>query len=659
MKTTLTQEFLRMPAATLGNAATLPPIYKEKNFQAEKPIVLSDDEDQYIDQGKVAYLLPYEMQSMYTREMTEQDVPVYVLENKYMKAIFLRDFGGRLWSLYDKVADREILYRNDCLQIANLALLNAWFSGGVEWNLGMIGHSPYTCSPMHYAKITMPNGSEGLRIFQYERIREIPYQIDFFLDDDAPLLYARVRFKNAHKKTIPMYWWSNMALPEVPGARLVVPATKSYCSTSMGVGRCNVPYDEDGTDITYPATVRDAKDFFFKTQFRNRRYIAYYMPNGDGFFQTSTMRQRGRKLFVWGQGRGSDTWQDWLTVNAGRYIELQAGLGQTQYECIPMPPCAAWEWVEAYGSLQAEPGKVFGDWAEARAYTESILESKLNEEALEDLLDATRETVAKQEGQVIYTADGWGALEVARRAAAGEDAMADHLNFGEVQDAQKPWLALLQTGHFPVVEDPTKPAKCMISPAWRKLLEKSHAQSPNWHSALQLGLMAVAAKEYQTANAYLLESVNLCGNPVAYYGLAVLANQEDRSADCVKYCNALLACMEPDNSVLRDVGRLFADAKAYNELIAMLENSPYLQRDGRLRLYMAQALNALSRPEEAEEQLVGNGGIVVDDLREGELMLSELYYAIQQQKAEKAGIPYDEKAVVLPDFLNFKLLADD
>ena len=30
-----------------------------------------------------------------------------------------------------------------------------------------------------------------------------------------------------------------------------------------------------------------------------------------------------------------------------------------------------------------------------------------------------------------------------------------------------------------------------------------------------------------------------------------------------------------------------------------------------------------------------------------------------QKKAEKAGIPYDEKAVVLPDFLNFKLLADD
>ena len=42
-----------------------------------------------------------------------------------------------------------------------------------------------------------------------------------------------------------------------------------------------------------------------------------------------------------------------------------------------------------------------------------------------------------------------------------------------------------------------------------------------------------------------------------------------------------------------------------------------------------------------------------------ELMLSELYYQIQEQKAKNAGLPYDEKTVELPDFLNFKLLADD
>ena len=42
MKTTLTQEFLRMPAATLGNAATLPPIYKEKLLTVHLERVIKD-----------------------------------------------------------------------------------------------------------------------------------------------------------------------------------------------------------------------------------------------------------------------------------------------------------------------------------------------------------------------------------------------------------------------------------------------------------------------------------------------------------------------------------------------------------------------------------------------------------------------------------------
>ena len=90
METTLRQESLFMDAATLGNPATLPPIFKENNFQAEKPIQLQEDDELYADQGKVPLMLPYEMQSMYKREMTKQEIPCFVLENRWMKAIFLR-----------------------------------------------------------------------------------------------------------------------------------------------------------------------------------------------------------------------------------------------------------------------------------------------------------------------------------------------------------------------------------------------------------------------------------------------------------------------------------------------------------------------------------------------------------------------------------------
>lgn len=658
METTLRQDFLRLDAAALGDPAYLPPIFKENNFQAEKPIQLQEDDELFADQGKVALMLPYEMQSMYTRELNVQDVPCFVLENKWMKAIFLRDYGGRLWSLYDKSAGRELLYRNDCLQIANLALLNAWFSGGVEWNLGMIGHSPFTCSAMHYAMVTMEDGSPALRIFQYERIREVVYQIDFFLDNDAPLLYARVRIKNPHGRTVPMYWWSNMALPEAKGARLVVPASRSFCSTPEGVGRCNVPFDGE-VDITYPTNVLDAKDYFFKTEFRSRRYIAYYLPNGDGFFQTSTIRQRGRKLFVWGQGKGSDTWQKWLTKNAGPYIELQAGLGQTQYECLPMPPCAAWEWMEAYGALNGDKTRVFGDYDDARSYTEQALEQKIGEDALEELLWKTRDGLALKPGTILYTADGWGALEEARRSVQGQAPLAPQLDFGKPQELQAPWLQLLRDGTFPLPEDPAKPAKCMISPVWQQMLETAHTAAPNWHSALQLALMAMAAQKKELARTYFTESFNGCRNPFACYGLAVLSDLDGDKAACAHYCDALLESMKPDLSVLRDVGRLYMRSDAYDRLTKVLEAYPESRKDGRLRLYMAQAYSAINCPEKAEELLLADGGVVVDDLREGELILSALYYRIQEQKAANAGVPYDEAAVKLPAFLNFRLKGEE
>ena len=37
-----------------------------------------------------------------------------------------------------------------------------------------------------------------------------------------------------------------------------------------------------------------------------------------------------------------------LTDRAGDYVEIQAGLGKTQYECIPMPPKSVWSFSECY-----------------------------------------------------------------------------------------------------------------------------------------------------------------------------------------------------------------------------------------------------------------------------------------------------------------------
>ena len=63
-----------------------------------------------------------------------------------------------------------------------------------------------------------------LRLYEWERIRQVPFQIDAYLPDGSPVLFVRVRIVNPHDREVPMYWWSNIAVPETAETRVIVPA---------------------------------------------------------------------------------------------------------------------------------------------------------------------------------------------------------------------------------------------------------------------------------------------------------------------------------------------------------------------------------------------------------------------------------------------------
>jgi hypothetical protein len=84
---------------------------------------------------------------------------------------FFTELGGRLISLYDKKSERELLHRNPVFQPANLAIRNAWFSGGIDWNIGQFGHTFTTCA--HFTALSRGDDEPGLRFYEYERSRLI------------------------------------------------------------------------------------------------------------------------------------------------------------------------------------------------------------------------------------------------------------------------------------------------------------------------------------------------------------------------------------------------------------------------------------------------------------------------------------------------------
>jgi len=176
---TLKFEKFKIKGATLGDASCLPDIKNDDYIRAALTILpeVTEKEKTYIGKGMIPTLLPHQVQNQYDRAREELEFDGAVLENEYLKATFVTSLGGRLWSLYDKKEEKELLYANDVFQPGNLALRNAWFSGGVEWNIGIKGHNMWTCSPLFAEELKDTDGTPMLRMYEFERIRGVAYSI--------------------------------------------------------------------------------------------------------------------------------------------------------------------------------------------------------------------------------------------------------------------------------------------------------------------------------------------------------------------------------------------------------------------------------------------------------------------------------------------------
>jgi len=167
----------RLPAAPLGSENPLPRF----DAPSHQP-VLSGKPEGEAEAGYLPDYLPYPVQDGYSRQRQLTDLKVAVLENDILRATFLLEYGGRLSSLVHKPSGRELLFVNPIFQPGNLAVRNAWFSGGVEWNMGVIGHTPFTCSPLFTARVERTDGTPILRLYEWERIRQVAQETD----DQAP-----------------------------------------------------------------------------------------------------------------------------------------------------------------------------------------------------------------------------------------------------------------------------------------------------------------------------------------------------------------------------------------------------------------------------------------------------------------------------------------
>lgn len=638
--TTIRRDVLTLPMAELGPSNPLPPLRTLDELHTiddRDRVGLPRDMARQIGYEPLRSVLPERIRDGYGRERGPGELDTLVIENDRLRATVLPGHGGRVASLFHKPSNRELLYRNPVMQPACFALNGAWFSGGIEWNIGATGHTTLSCSPVHAARVPAPDGGEMLRLWEWERLRDLPFQVDLWLPDGSDFLYVGVRVRNPHERPAPLYWWSNIAVPEE--RRVIAPAEEAWhFGYERRLSRVPVPR-YDGTDRTYPPNSAFPADYFYEVPDGRRRWITAVDDAGDGLVQTSTDTLRGRKLFVWGSGPGGRRWQEWLTEpGTGGYCEIQAGLARTQLEHVRLEAESDVSWLEAYGPLSVDAETVHGaDWDAARAAAEDRLESVLPRDAVDTAYAAWLPHADTEPGEVLATGSGWGALEVLRAAHKLPGTPFDESTLGE---DQAPWRELLRSGAFPEPRRAGPPGESLVAPHWRDMLETApaapvaeyHLGVAQWHA----GDLAQAVRSWERALELapslwpllrcLAVADQVSGNPeraADRYTEAFDDLCRERRDDGERWTAATAALGREAIEALLAVRRP-ADARAVWERLL-----PAVRARGRFRLVEAELL--LAEGDRDAARAVFDAGFEVADLREGAETIGRLWSRLSDQ----------------------------
>ena len=610
---------------------------------------VTEEERTHIGKGMLNTILPYKIQDNYTRDLKPRKFKAAILENEYLKAVFLPELGGRLWSLFDKKENLELLYVNKVFQPGNLALRNAWFSGGVEWNVGIKGHNPLTCENLFAQSID----GKILRMYEYERIRDIVYSIEATLHEDK--LFVRVKIENTSEKEKYMYWWSNIAVTEEEGTRVIVPADETfrcfYNSDHYVLDKCDNPITKD-TDISYPQNLKISQDFFYKIPKEEPKWIASLDKNGRGLCQFSSNILFGRKTFLWGMGKGGFRWNNWLSHSDERYIEIQAGLMHTQLEHFVMEGNSEISWCECYTSLCCNPEKIHSEnWSDAKNETSSKIKEKFDICTIDSFC---KNLFEDGKTETVITGSGWGYVEnEARRVQVLKPISSLQFDKESVTDEQEMWLELLYKGTFPCPCKEKAPSSYIINPFWLNLLEASLKKEENkhWYTFYQLGVMHYANENTEKAKEYFEKSAEALPNAWAYRSLCYLYKNEYKNSDFTqKYLYLAMETNTEHRALYLNYAEVLCYLKEYDKCLEMIDNlKPEYRSIGRMQLYKAIAYMNIGSLENAREIL--KSGFVMPDIKEGEISVSDIWFTLYTHilKKEYPNASDDELKTMLND----------
>jgi tetratricopeptide (TPR) repeat protein len=204
----------------------------------------------------------------------------------------------------------------------------------------------------------------------------------------------------------------------------------------------------------------------------------------------------------------------------------------------------------------------------------------------------------------------------------------------------------------------------MIEENWRLMLEDSMANpsADHWFSQFHLGVMQYANGDFTGAKEAWARSIEHSRTPWALRNLAVLywkEKQFDKAVDMFTEACQLAPALLP---LAVECGNCLIDAGQPGKWLEFLRSCPdFIRSNGRIRLLEAQAALAVNNLEVVKKFF--DDAVIVEDLREGENTLSDLWFSYHEQYLSKTqNISIDvllkeklRRQYPLPESIDFRM----
>ena len=603
-------------------------------------------------------ILPYKLQDRYDRERKIVKLKTVVIKNDKLKAVFLCEYGGRLYSLSDLETGKELLFKNPVFQLANLSARNSWFSGGIEWNVSQFGHSLQTCEPLFFAIV---HGEEDfLRMYEFERTKRIYYQIDFRLPEGSKNLYAHIKIINDENYKKPMYWWTNIAVREEKNIRIfsstediVYIYPDSVGSTGNSVkkfGASKLPKTPFVDDGSYPLNFPYSSEYFFQTKKETLSpWEATLYNDGFIFFEMSTNKLRYRKMFCWGNLEGGRKWESFLSKeNEGAYVEIQAGITPTQVNGFDIDANSCIEFTQMFSFInlinQNDINELYDkDYSKAREKIQNIIDNNVGKNHLDDLFyKYSKESNLEINGELLFFGKGWGALEDKRREKYKLKKSPKSLSFpkSSINKECLIWLKLLEYENLDEMEESYLPDSYMLD----LKNELENIENKNAITLIHLGIIYYENFLEEKAFECWIKSLNIKPYALAYRNLSIYYKNKNEYDKSIFYMEKALYTFENKNKLIDEAFlveylELLSYTKNYDKIISIYEK---YNKNEKISKFAAKAY--LEKKEYKKLENIFN--IEQITIREGENYLLDIYFEyIAKLKSEKENIEFNSELV--------------